>query len=241
MADEEMIDAEPTPTAHGMGSAPTAEKWFTHPTEALFANGQTIAPNQKYHRTAYNMYCNSTMYCFMRLFGILYERLIKVKANEEEVHKTIRRALHPKAARELHWIEKTPQNFFADTTPQANYYNQMVWMFNEMAKGNAEMSQLEETLRRYYLQDGWQLYSLDKLLGSLTRFAVGMVTPDSREKTTEIYHLFKKDRQRGSETSHQDELNYRRQVDKHIKDGDVFRIAYVSYQHIPKVITMNAH
>jgi paired amphipathic helix protein Sin3a len=202
-------------------------KWFQHPTDSNLVNGQTVTPNEQYKRETYNMYCNSTIYCFIRLFALLYERLARIKANEAEVHRIVDRAMQPKPARELGWIEKLPTEFFHDTSDTADYYSQMLDTFNKLIKGEAEMPNIEEALRRYYLQDGWQLYSLDKLLGSLTRFAVAMNTSDARDKSMEICQLFKKDRLRGQSTSTQEELNYRKQVDKYIKDGDVFRITYV--------------
>jgi paired amphipathic helix protein Sin3a len=207
----------------------SSAKWFQHPADSNLVNGQTVTPNEQYKRQTYNMYCNNTIYCFIRLFALLYERLAKLKANEVEVHRIVKRAMQPKSAIDLGWIERLPTDFFHDTSETADYYGQMLETFHKLIKGDAEMANIEEALRRYYLHDGWQLYSLDKLLSSLTRFAVAMNTSDARDKSMEIYSLFKKDRQRGENTSTQEEFSYRKQVDKHIKEGDVFRIAYVSF------------
>jgi paired amphipathic helix protein Sin3a len=221
----------PKPQDDGAKTA-SSGKWFQHPSDSNLVNGQSVTPNEQYKRERYNMYCNNTIYCFIRLFALLYERLERLKANEAEVHKIVKRALQAKPAYDLGWIEKSPKDFFDDTSDTANYYNQMLDTFHRLIKGDAEMPNIEEALRRYYLHDGWQLYTLDKLLGSLTRFGVAMNTGDARDKSTEIYQLFKKDRQRGEYSSTQEELNYRKQVDKHIKDGDVFRVTYVRKRDI---------
>jgi len=223
VADEEAAESLPSPAAH---DAPERSTWFKHPLDENFLDGESIKPNEKFTRTRYVMYGNGSIYCFVRLFCLLYERLAALKANEAEAHTVVKRAMQHKPATDLGWIEKQPNDFFRDTSPSANLYSQMLGLFDQLIRNDVEMSHIEEALRRYYLQDGWQLYSLDKLLGSISRFAVSMVASDPREKSTEIYNLFKKDRARGKETSHQEELNYRRQVDKHIKDADIFRIVW---------------
>jgi paired amphipathic helix protein Sin3a len=238
VVDEEVAESVPSPAAQ---DSQKRTKWFDHPQTENFLNGESIKPNEKYSRSTYVMYGNGAIYCFVRLFCLLYERLAAIKANEAEAHVIVKRAMQHKPATDLGWIEKTPSDFFKDTSPSANLYSQMLGMFDQLIRGDVEMSHIEEALRRYYLQDGWQLYSLDKLLGSISRFAVSMVASDPREKSAEIYNLFKKDRLRGKETSHQEELNYRRQVDKHIKDADIFRIAYVSAHAPNKVVVTNSN
>lgn len=228
VADEDLMDTEASPKQQNTAKIASSEKWFQHPIDSNFVDGQSVNPTEQYQRQLYSMYCNATMYCFMRVFALLYERLVKVKANEDEVHRIVKRAQLQKPARDLGWIEKFPENFFIDTSAHANYYGQMLDMFHGVIKGEGEMNHVEETLRRYYLQDGWQLYSLDKLLSSISRFASSMVTSDGRDKSAEIYQLFKRDRARGEYTSTQDEINYRKQVDKHIKEGDLYQLAYVS-------------
>ncbi|KAF2400438.1 hypothetical protein EJ06DRAFT_477465 [Trichodelitschia bisporula] len=224
-ADEAMQEADQSSNETD-GANPPSDKWFNHPTDNSLGNGQNISPYDPFPRTSYHMYANQQLYCFVRLLGVLCERLAKIKAAEDEVHKSVRRAKAPKAAQELGWIDKYPDDFFRDTSPTANYYQQMLEMFESQIKGVLEMSTVEDALRRYYLQEGWQLYSLDKLLNALTRFAGGIFSPDGREKTSEIYHLFKKDRARGDHTTFDEEVYYRNQVDKQIKDGEMFRITY---------------
>jgi paired amphipathic helix protein Sin3a len=93
-----------------------------------------------------------------------------------------------------------------------------------------DMVQIEETLRRYYLQCGWQLYSFDRLLTSLVRFSLLVVTNDSKDKSFDIYTLFKKDRV-NDRTTHKMEITYRKAVEKYTKDADTYRITYVSFFH----------
>ncbi|KIW07558.1 hypothetical protein, variant [Verruconis gallopava] len=223
----EMSDApELSATAQVGEDQPSTDKWFTHPTDNNILDSMNLQPNEPYKRTVYNMYSNAAIYCFMRLFGILVERLEKIKANEENVREDVKLQKERKAAHELGWISKEPSHYFANTDPGANYYAQMLDLFKGMIRQDVDNAQVEDTLRRYYLQDGWQLYSLDKLLGALNKFAMGIFFPDAKEKTPEIYALFKKDRQRGDVITHKDEVHYRRSVDRLAREGEIYRIGW---------------
>ncbi|KAF2754287.1 hypothetical protein EJ05DRAFT_155185 [Pseudovirgaria hyperparasitica] len=222
------IDDEMTGVADSPSGEPAEErplnKWLEHPT---LGNENDIAPDEPFQRDTYNMYANLPIYCFFRMLVILYERLVNLKRVENEVHDQVVNAKSEKPATDFKLIDKLPSDFFGDTSFNANYYQQVLGMFEEVVKGDMDMIHVEETLRRFYLQNGWQLYSVDKLLSSLGRFAVAVLTSDTKDKSWDIYQLFKKDRQR-RETTHKDEINYRRQVEKYAKDGDVYRICFVS-------------
>jgi paired amphipathic helix protein Sin3a len=183
---------------------------------------------EPYRRVQYNMYSNASIYCFFRMFVMLYERLLKLKDNEDEVRKVVTRAKEPKAAQPLKMLDKQPEDFFKDTSSSANYYQHVLDMFQDQSMGEVEMSFIEETLRRYYLQVGWQLYSFDRLLSSLVRFALAVVSHDNKDKSLDIYNLFRKDRVNDT-TTHKNEISYRKAVEKYAKDADTYRITYVSF------------
>jgi paired amphipathic helix protein Sin3a len=183
--------------------------------------------DEPYRRIEYNMYANGSIYCFFRMFVYLYDRLLKLKDSEEDVRKVVNRAKEPKAAQRLKMLDKQPEDFFKDTSPSANYYQQVLDMFQDQIVGESDMNFIEETLRRYYLQMGWQLYSFDRLLSSLVRFALAVVSHDNKDKSVDIYNLFKKDRVNDT-TTHKNEISYRKAVEKYAKDADTFRITYVS-------------
>jgi paired amphipathic helix protein Sin3a len=72
------------------------------------------------------------------------------------------------------------------------------------------------------------MYSFDRLINSLVRFALVVVSSDSKDKSLDIYNLFKKDRVNDT-TSHKNEISYRKAVEKLAKDADTYRITYVSH------------
>lgn len=204
-----------------------ASHWVEYAATPTAFGDKEFEHEEPYRRVEYNMYANASIYCFFRMFVMLYERLLKLKESEDEVQRLIMRAKEPKPAQKLKMLDKQPEDFFKDTSPTANYYQQLLDMFQDQITGDVEMNFIEETLRRYYLQIGWQLYSFDRLLSSLVRFAVAIVSQDSKDKSLDIYNLFRKDRVNDT-TTHKSEIAYRKAVEKFAKDADTYRITYVS-------------
>ena len=100
-------------------------------------------------------------------------------------------------------------------------------MCEEVVGGLLELNHLEETLRRFYIQKGWQLYTVDKLLAAISKFIQSILGGEAKDKSTDVINLFFKDREK-SESSREQELQYRNQVNKLVKEGEVYKISYVS-------------
>lgn len=203
----------------------TAAAWVEYATQSSIRGDPELAHEEPYRRTVYNMYANSSIYCFFRMFVYLYDRLLKLKENEDETRTIVERAVEHKPAYDLKMIDKLPSDFFKDVSRSANFYQQILDMFQDQIMNDVDMGQIEETLRRYYLQCGWQLYSFDRLLGALVRFSLAIVSHDNKDKTQDIYNLFKKDRSNDT-TTHKAEISYRKAVEKYAKDADTYRITY---------------
>jgi paired amphipathic helix protein Sin3a len=133
----------------------------------------------------------------------------------------------PKAAIELRMIDKGPDEFFEDVTPGTNFYAQVLRICRQVLQGGLEISHLEELLRRYYNQSGWQLYAVERLVSAIVRSVSGMHNSESKDKSLVIADLFFKDRMKPDTTMAQ-EVAYRKQAQKFNKDGDVYRISFVS-------------
>ena len=65
------------------------------------------------------------------------------------------------------------------------------------------------------------------MLSGISRFAGGIFNTDPKDKSSDIVNLFFKERDK-SETTHNQEIQYRKQVEKLIKEGDIYRITFVS-------------
>lgn len=201
-------------------------RWMEHPSQGNFnsTHKREFPLSQPYKRKVFHLYCNAPVYFFIRSFEILYSRLLKVKMHEKSAHEAVRRASAPKAAYSLGMIDKAPSELLYDTDPKANFYHQIVRMCDEVVRGQMEGSHFEETLRRYYLSVGWQLYNLDKILSGIARFAGGIFDP--RDRSSDIINLFFKERAK-EETTHNVEIQYRKQVEKLIREGDLYRITFI--------------
>lgn len=190
-----------------------------------------IKANESHSRDTYRMYANSAMYCFVRMIMVLYERLCKLKLAEPEAKETVKNAKKFKPASELGISDKGPDDFFEDTTESANYYRQMLRKFEDVARGEIEFSpDVEETLRRFYLQSGYPLYAFEKIMQALTKYAAFVCGSDNKDKAPELYQLFKRDRAKESTTAAQ-QTDYRKAVEKLIKDADLYRIEVVRPSH----------
>lgn len=226
--DDDAATSQSTPTEQPTRIDSAEHQWMEHPSTGNTRNRQNINHNEPFKRENYNLYASANIYCFFRMFEMLYQRLAQIKYNEKNVHEFVRRSRLAKPAYELKLIEKKPSDFFSDVSPSANYYRQVLRMCEDVAKGDSgDMAHLEETLRQFYLQSGWSLYSFDKMIAALLRFALQILVSDNKDKSLDIINLFYKDR-KDSETTHQAELTYRKQVEKLVKDGDIFRVRYVS-------------
>ena len=199
-------------------------RWLEYPPR----NPQHHQPDEPFLRENFSLYANLNIYCFMRMFQLLYERLSRIKENEMQVHQDVERAKAIKPAFDLKIADKGPSDYFADTNTHANYYQQVIKMCEDIVKGEDEMTHLEDTLRRFYLHNGFHLYNFDKMLAAILRFALQLLVNDTKDKSSDIVNLFYKNR-RDDETTHGIEIEYRKSVEKLAKDADIYRIVYVRF------------
>ncbi|KAJ5218119.1 uncharacterized protein N7498_000218 [Penicillium cinerascens] len=242
------ISQQPTPDVRPL-SATASEpedtfdvaelKWMSHPDQGNFNLERAYTLNEKYKKTVHHMYCNLNILCFLRTFEILYARLLRIKQLESEAHEQVRRGLLPKPAHELCLIDRFPGDFFYDVDSKANLYKQIVRMCEEVIRGDIDQLHLEETLRRFYMQSGYLLYNLERIFSSITKFVASIFTGDSRDRSSDIANLFFKEREK-EETTHHQEIQYRKQVERLVKEGDIYRITYLPAERRVTIQVMSA-
>lgn len=205
-----------------------AYRWFEHSDLGNALGGRNIDPNEPQKRDTYPMWANTSMYGFIRMFFMLYDRLRKLKLAEEKAAKTVAHAMREKPAADLGINDKLPSDFFADVSETANYYNQMLGKFDDVLKGDLDFApDVEEALRRFYLQTGYPLYPFEKLMVQTARNAVLVLNGEGKDKSWDIYQLFKKDRMKDT-TTHSQSSDYKKAVERMVRDGDLYKIEYVS-------------
>lgn len=207
------------------GSDKSVNQWLDHPVGRT-NQGRNVDPNEPQKRDVYRFWANSTVYCFVRMFVTLYERLCKLKLAEEVAGAIINNAKKEKPAMELGIIDRVPSDFF-NLDSSETFYDQMLRKFGDVLKQDAEFSDVEDALRRFYLQSGYPLYAFEKIVAAISRYGTMIVNGDSKERSFEIWQQFRKDRARETVTALQ-QAEYRKAVEKMVKDQELYRIDWIS-------------
>jgi len=220
------------PDAEAEGKQPQGEKplsrWFEHPATGNNVGGgsKDVDPAEPQRRDVYKLWANTSLYCFVRMLLTVHDRLLKIKNAEASVADAVRRAEAPKPALDLGIVDKVPRDFFQDPEgTTTTYYTQMLGKLRDVVRGEMEMAEVEEALRRFYLKEGYPLYAFEKMMTATARFALMSMNGEGKEKSWEVYLLFRKDRTREATTAGQ-QTEYRKAVEKIVKDGDLYRIDY---------------
>ncbi|KAF1800657.1 hypothetical protein FB192DRAFT_1327944 [Mucor lusitanicus] len=156
----------------------------------LAAAAAAIAPGVT-KRILYSFFCNTTFYCFFRLYEMLYERLSKLHTLDEEMKK------HPnmgkrvnKVARDLGLYssrfdgkldkELSQQNVdslgLLDVDVSKGYYNAILEMIDRFFDGDIDQQVFEEHTRYIFTTDAYLIFTIDKLVHSMVK-QVGWIQP----------------------------------------------------------------
>lgn len=232
------VDTAATPAADDSAEVKVAAagepapRWFSHPATENDVGRKGVDPNEPEFRHKYRLWANSTIFCFVRMLLHLYQRLEGLKLAEDDCRQAVMIAKKPKPAMELGIMDKLPQDFFADTSPSANYYNQMLQKFVDVVNGELDFANdgVEECLRRFYLQSGYPMYAFEKIVQALVRYGSQIVTQEgpSKDRSWDILQLWRKDRAREMISPTQ-RVDYKRAAEKLIGTGDTYRVEWVSF------------
>ncbi|KAK3648847.1 Transcriptional regulatory protein sin3 [Elasticomyces elasticus] len=222
--DPEEMALDPTEVTAERIDKPTP-RWYEHPSTGNSSGRTDVDPNEPQHRDVYKFWSNTSVYCFMRMFVNLYERLLKLKLSEPAVMDAVRHAEMPKPALVLGIVDKMPHDYFPDSDNGTSYYKQMLVKLQDVIKTDLDFGEVEEALRRFYLQSGYPMYAFEKMIVATSRFALQAMNGEGKEKSWEIFQLFRKDRVKDATTAMQ-QAEYRKAVERMVKDGDLYRIDY---------------
>lgn len=174
-------------------------------------------------RDKYNLFCNTTIYVFFRHLRALYERLVEIKALNEEVGKEIRSRKNPQFAKDLNLLSHQLEDLGVEITGDRETYIQVLELSERLIEGEIEHQWFEEALRQGYKNKAYKLYTVDKVVQAMVKHMHFMVT-DS--KTSEMMVLFLADRSNPVSTA-KDQILYRMQVRSLMStDENMFKISY---------------
>lgn len=235
----EDVDVAEGSTPVGEGDASQAvkqtdssDRWLDHPVTGNMLNTKRVFPNEVQKRNTYRMWATTPIFCFVRMFEMVYQRLHALKTSEQDCKELVRNAKKTKPAKELGIIDKLPEDFFADTSSTANYYQQMLSKFAQVLEGELDFSAdgVEDCLRRFYMQSGYPLYALEKMIQTLARYGGQIAHQEggNKERSWDVFSLWKRDRLRGDESSAVQATDFRKAAEKLIGAGDEYAIDWVS-------------
>ena len=213
----------------------TTQRWFEHPITENKLDSRKIDPSEPHKRDVYRLWANGSIFCFVRMLLHLYERLHRLKQSEDSCRETVRHAKKHKAANDLGIADKAPADFFGDTSGAMNFYAHMLAKFADVLQGEVDfVPDVEDCLRRFYLQSGYPLYSFEKIVQALARYGGMCVSSEvvgaagaGKEKSWEVLQLWRRDRMREA-TSAVQSTDFRRGVEKLVGGGEIYRVDWVS-------------
>ncbi|KAK9475414.1 uncharacterized protein V1510DRAFT_409124 [Dipodascopsis tothii] len=200
------------------------EVWIQHvKTKGADANGTheaSATPEQK--RDAYNMFGNTTIYTFFRLFQILYHRLFEIKQLEPVVSADLASRNPVEFAKDLGIISTKIQDMGMDFSP-VNCYGQVLDMCEKLIENDIEHQWFEESLRQAYRNRAFKTYTVDKLVQAIAKQTHTII---SDAKCTEVVLLYDHDRHSPKTTPRQ-QIIYRLQVEAILgADESIYRLEW---------------
>lgn len=188
----------------------SGELWINTTSKKHSLSGSS-SPTDNYEvarRSKYHLFCNTTTYVFFRHLRTLYERLIEVKALNEEVIKEIRSRKIAQFAKDLNLVLHQLEDMNIQITGDKNCYQQVLELSEKLIEGELDHQWFEETVRQGYRNKAYKMYTVDKVVQSIVKHMHTMVT-DS--KTSDMMLLFENDRSKPQSTA-KDQILYRMQV-----------------------------
>ncbi|KAK6538018.1 Transcriptional regulatory protein sin3 [Orbilia ellipsospora] len=232
--DDDLMEVDPLeseavpPNAPATWINPTGSSRLSNGASALTSaagvDARDIVVSELKERNTYNLFANGTIYCFMRLLQLLYQRLLDVKNCEPEAKTTLVRRKNNHTARKLGFIPQMYDDFFT-VTDDAVYYQQVLEHCERLIVGAIDSNVFEDGMRSVYIQKGWQLYTIDKHTATMIK-TIHTFVSDSRDNSGEIFKLFDRDRAE-QKTNFQLQMSYRRDVEAYIgREEPTYRIEW---------------
>ncbi|KAI8074057.1 hypothetical protein BC940DRAFT_324654 [Gongronella butleri] len=181
-----------------------------------------IDPAALAKRHMFNLFADSEMYCFFRLYQIIYARLLAMyQLNEDYKQNPEKTKAKLKAPVNLHLKAKRMDGHQMDFS--YGYYEALLVLIEKLLQGTIDNSLFEEMARYMFGNRVYELFTIDRVLAALVRHVHVMV---STENTTALVHLFRKHHEQ--EDMDAEKLgDYRVAVEQLLgKDEALFNIAF---------------
>ncbi|KAJ3220080.1 Transcriptional regulatory protein sin3 [Dinochytrium kinnereticum] len=186
---------------------------------AGYENGQK-GPRRR--RMTYSCYANATLYCFFRLYQVLYSRLLKMKEMSQFLADNPPRAetLNPTAVDlGIQSKEPAPDAIIPNVKDR---YSGLLRAIHDLFDGKLETQEFEDRCRALFGTSGYLMFTVDKLIQSVVKQIQAIQTD---QKVHDLVSLYVKDRDKPSTSSRQEAI-YRLSAEGLIQDENVYRLEY---------------
>lgn len=223
VGDAQSVDAEGA--QEGTAAAPAANEPqpSANEEEAAWLRFERVTPpleEPSAVRTSFNLFANTPIYLFLRLFEIIYARLAEVKSYEPIVSKELEVQTSTTFAKDLCLFDTKMDDLGLRFSPE-HCYEQALALCEKLLDGDVEPQWFEESLRRAYRNRAYKLYTIDKTLHLLVKQLHTLVTDQA---TADVLLLFDADR-RAPESDVKKQIVYRMKVKQLIgAEEPIFRI-----------------
>lgn len=191
--------------------------------ESVIDLDEKIPKNKNDRRRVYNLFSNTDVYYFFKLFATLYERLAQIKELGKEVNKELKNRKETPFAKHLdlvyHQFEHVQQIFSED-----NVYEQTVELIVKLIDGTIDQQVFEEVLRQAYWNKAYKLFSVHKVLHDILTSVKKLSATGSINSS--ITMLFEQDRSM-PRTTVKEQIAFESQVRSLIGNSEnLFKISY---------------
>ncbi|XBW34724.1 hypothetical protein QEN19_000291 [Hanseniaspora menglaensis] len=166
------------------------------------------------HRNRFISYGNTQIYLLVRIFSIIYERLLEIKQVDVAVTKEINKRKYDDYIDPMFLSSKQLEDkglsFEGDSA-----YSKLIGLSSEFIQGKIESQWFEESIRQAYKNRAFKLITIDKTIQHLIKQCQNCTTD---KKSQSLMKLFETDRQ-NSCLKISDQVIYRMQSRK-ILDGN---------------------
>ena len=219
---QDKSDEEAQKPDESRSSAQEAQVWteVSHDPTARVV-GEIVQPppttETQSQRHLYNLFSNSTFYCYLRWFQMVYERLTHLKLLEDEVTRELKARKPNQTAVELGLVVNRLSSMAIETSDDTDHYEQLLILCDHLIEQTLDQGSFEDMMRHIYGTKGYKIYTVDKLTNFMAKQIHSIVTDDKNIAQTTA---FMKDRAKPTTTT-REQVIYRIQTEATIGSNEV--------------------
>ncbi|GAA5899252.1 hypothetical protein JCM8208_001598 [Rhodotorula glutinis] len=179
-------------------------------------------------RRTWNVFCNSTLYCMLRLFQVLQSRLSQLRNSAAVLAlpppmEPITPSHVPTLSMSLSYAP--PGSAASGWTDSPDYYyHRALAICEKMFDGDIDQSAFEDGIRRIMATQGYVLFTVDKTLTSILKLSL---TAISDSKTKELFNLLRDDRAHPDRATASQQIAYRTKAEATLAgDENLYRVEW---------------